>query len=91
MQTKGLTRVVRIGIVAAVFGAGFLCGSVTQRSADAQLKELGAAAVKQAGESGGVMGSAVQLGSAIVDMQQNVDSLQKNIDVLKKIKSSLGG
>jgi hypothetical protein len=91
MQTTRLGRTVRIGIVAAVFGAGFLCGSVTQRSADAQLKELGEAAMKQAGESGGALGSAAQLGTAIVDMQQNVDGLQKNIDVLKKIKSSLGG
>jgi hypothetical protein len=89
MRTRG--QIVRIGIVAAVFGAGFLCGSVTQRSADAQLKELGEAAMKQAGESGGALGSAVQLGTAIVDMQQHVDGLQKNIDVLKKIKSSLGG
>ena len=91
MRTTGLGRAVRIGIVAAVFGAGFLCGSVTQRSADAQLKELGEAAMKQAGESGGALGSASQLGTAIVDLQQHVDGLQKNIDVLKKVKASLGG
>lgn len=84
-------RGVRIGIVAAVFGAGFLCGSITQRSADAQLKELGAAAMKQAGESGGALGAATQLGTAVIDMQQHVDGLQKNIDVLKKLKASLGG
>lgn len=91
MRTTGLRQAARIGIVAAVFGAGFLCGSVTQRSADAQLKELGEAAMKQAGESGGTLGSVTQLGSAIVDLQQHVDGLQKNIDVLKKVKSSLGG
>lgn len=91
MRTKTFRRTLRVGIVAAVFGAGFLCGSVTQRSADAQLKELGEATMKQAGESGGALGSVVQLGTAIVDLQQHVDGLQKNIDVLKKVKSSLGG
>jgi hypothetical protein len=84
-------RVVRIGIVVIVFAAGFLCGSVTQRSADAQLKELGEAAAEKAGGSGGALGSAVQLGKSIVEMQQHVDGLQKNIDVLKKVKSGLGG
>ncbi len=91
MFTSRMNRAVQVGILAGVFAAGFLCGSVTQRSADAQLKELGESAVKQAGESGGALGSAVQLGSAIVDMQQHLDGLQKNVDVLKKIKSSLGG
>ena len=91
MRTNGLRRALGIGIVAAVFGAGFLCGSVTQRSADAQLKELGEAAMKQAGESGGALGSATQLGTAVVDMQQHVDGLQKNNDVLKNLKASLGG
>ena len=47
--------------------------------------------MEKAGESGGAMGSVVELGSAIVEMQQHVDGLQKNIDVLKKVKSSLGG
>lgn len=91
MRNEGLGRALRIGVVAAVFGAGFLCGSVTQRRADAQLKELGEAAMKQAGESGGALGAATQLGTAVVDLQQHVDGLQKNIDVLKKIKASLGG
>jgi len=91
MRTNGRGQALRIGIVAVVFGAGFLCGSVTQRSADAQLKELGEAAMKKAGESGGALGSATQLGTAVVDMQQHVDGLQKNIEVLKKIKASLGG
>ena len=91
MQSRALGQALKIGVVAVVFGAGFLCGSVTQRSADAQLKEMGEAAMKQAGQSGGALGSAVQLGTAIVDMQQHVDGLQKNIDVLKKVKSSLGG
>jgi hypothetical protein len=88
-ETKG--RVIRVGIVGLVFAAGFLCGSVTHRRADAQLGELGKAAMEQAGGSGGALGSAVKLGETIVDLQQHVDGLQKNIDVLKQVKSSLGG
>jgi len=84
-------RALRIGIVGIIFSVGFLCGSVTQRRADAQLGELGKEAMEKAGASGGPLGSAVKLGEAIVDMQQHVDGLQKNIDVLKKVKSSLGG
>ena len=84
-------RIIRVALVGVAFAAGFLCGSVTQHRADAQLGDLGKAAMEKAGESGGVLGSATKLGEAIVDMQKNVDGLQKNIDVLKKVKSSLGG
>ncbi len=84
-------RAVRMALVATIFAMGFLCGSLTQRHADAQLGELGKEALQKAGESGGALGSAVKLGEAIADMQQHVDGLQKNIDFLKKVKSSLGG
>jgi hypothetical protein len=84
-------RIMRVGFVGVIFAAGFLCGSLTQRRANAQLGELGQKALQQAGESGGALGSAVKLGTAIVEMQQHVDGLQKNIDVLKKVKASLGG
>ena len=88
-RTRG--QAMRVGLVLTIFAGGFLCGSVSQRRADAQLGELGKEAMEKAGESGGMLGSAVKLGQAIVDMQQHVDGLQKNIDVLKKVKSSLGG
>jgi len=91
MRTGHIRRALQVGMVAGFFAAGFLCGSVTQRNADAQLGELGEKALEKAGQSGGALGSAVQLGTAVVEMQQHVDGLQKNIDVLKKIKSSLGG
>lgn len=91
MVNRVVGRSLRVGALAVVFSAGFLCGSVTHRNADAQLKELGDAAMKQAGGSGGAVGSAVQLGGAIVDMQQHLDALQKNMDVLKKVKAALGG
>jgi hypothetical protein len=84
-------RVMRVGLVGVVFAAGFLCGSVTQRRADAQLGDLGKAAMEKAGGSGGALGSVVKLGESIVEMQQHVDGLQKNIEVLKKVKAGLGG
>jgi hypothetical protein len=85
------SRPLRMAVVGTIFAVGFLCGSLTQRHADAQLGELGKQALEQAGASGGALGSAVKLGEAIVEMQQHVDGLQQNIDVLKKVKSSLGG
>lgn len=83
----------RVRAVAAtgIFVLGFLCGSVAQRPAQAQWKELGGEVVKQAGQQGGALGSATQLGSAIVDMEGHVSALQKNLDTLKKIKAALGG
>jgi len=84
-------RTLRIVVIRSIFAVGFLCGSVTHRNADAQLGKLGDAAMEPAGESGGALGSAAKLGGAIIEMQQHVDALQKNIDVLKKVKSSLGG
>jgi hypothetical protein len=82
---------VRVGLVGTIFAVGFLCGSVSQHRADAQLGDLGKEALEKAGGSGGMLGSAVKLGESIVEMQQHVDGLQKNIEVLKKVKSSLGG
>ena len=91
-MSRGMrARVARISLVGTIFAVGFLCGSVSQHRADAQLGELGKEAMEKAGASGGALGSAVKLGEAIVQMQQHVDGLQKNIDVLKKVKSSLGG
>ncbi len=84
-------RSLQVGLFVGVFAAGYLVGTTTQQRADAQLGELGQKAMEKAGESGGAVGSAVQLGQSIVEMQQHVDGLQKNIDVLKKVKSSLGG
>ena len=88
---QGVVRGVRVTAFAAVFAAGFLAGSVTHQRADAQLGELGKEALRQAGESGGALGTATQLGTSIVEMQQHVDGLQKNIVVLKKVKAGLGG
>ncbi len=73
-----------------MFGIGFICGSLSQQKADAQLKDLGGAAIKQAAGSG-ALGSVGELGTSIVEMQDHVSGLQKNIDTLKKVQSALGG
>ena len=91
MTTRTTRQGLRVLLIAGVFAAGFLCGSVTQQRADAQLGELGSEALKQAGGTGGALGSATELGSAIVDMQQHVSGLQKNLDTFKKVKAALGG
>ena len=82
---------VTVCALSVTFTAGYLCGSVTQRSASAQVKELGGALVKGAGESGGAVGSAAKLGTAVTDMQEHVNGLQKNIETLKSIQAALGG
>ena len=89
----GMTRrgLVRTGLLASVFAAGFVCGSVAQRPAEAQLGDVGGKVMEKAAGSGGVLGSVAKLGTALIDMQKDVDSLQKNIDTLKQVKSALGG
>jgi len=91
MSGLKLTRMIQIGMIVLVFAVGFLCGSLTQKSADAQLKEIGRAGIQKLGPQGGAAGSVVELGRSIVEMQQHVDGLQKNIDTLKTVQSALGG
>ena len=72
----------------AAFGFGYVAGTVTQRRADAQ--GLGGM-LEQAGKLGGPAGAVAQLGSSIVEMQQQVSGLQKNLDTLKQVQSALTG
>ena len=81
----------RVALVAAVFAAGFLCGSLTQRGAEAQLGDVGGKAMEKGGEQGGALGAAANMGSAITDMQKHVEGLQKNLDTFKQVKTALGG
>jgi len=85
-MTKGIARAKRLGLVVTLFAAGFVCGTLTHRSAEAQLGDV----MKRAGESG-ALGSVGEMGTAILDMQKNVDGLQKNLDTFKKVKAALGG
>jgi len=91
MTRSTMARGFRIGMLVGVFGAGFLCGSVTQHRAEAQLGELGGKAMEKMEQSGGALGAAAKLGAAIPEMQKHVEGLQKNLDTLKQVKAALGG
>ena len=91
MAHGSVARAARVGLVVGLFTAGFLCGSLSQRSAHAQLGEVGGKAMEKAAGAGGPAGSVVQLGTSIVEMQQHVDALQKNLETLKQVKAALGG
>jgi hypothetical protein len=89
---RNVKRMLQVGTLVTVFAVGYLCGSATQRNANADMKDLGGAALKEAaGSQGGSLGSAAKLGTTIVDMQAQVDGLNKNLTVLKSIQSALGG
>ena len=81
-----VVRALQLGMVLGVFATGFVCGALTQGRAEAQIGDV----MKKAGESGN-LGSVGELGSSIIEMQDHVTALQKNLDTLKKIKSALGG
>jgi hypothetical protein len=91
MTRRRLGRSLLAGMLVGTFAAGFFCGSVSQHRANAQVKELGETLMKEASGAGGILGSVSELGSSIVEMQEHVSGLQKNIDTLKKVQSMLTG
>jgi len=84
-------RSFRIAAFAVVFGTGYLLGTITHPSADAQMEQLEKKAMEHAAGAGGPLGAAAQLGETITGLQKNVSELQSHIDTLNKIKSALGG
>jgi hypothetical protein len=78
-------------MILGVFALGFFLGTINQRHAEAQKMPGMGDVLDKAGKSGGSMGSVAQLGSSIVEMQDHVNGLQKNLDTLKKVQSALGG
>ena len=91
MAERRVSRGVRAAVAVGLFAAGFVCGSVSQRPAEAQLGDLEHKAMEKAAGSGGAVGSVAKLGTSIVDMQKEIDGLQKNMEVLKEVKTALGG
>jgi hypothetical protein len=95
IMTGTMQRGIQVGALLTVFAAGYLCGTVSEQRAVADMGGLGnavgGAVAKEAAGSGGALGSAAKLGTAIVDMQSQVDGLQKNLETLKAIKGALGG
>jgi hypothetical protein len=88
MARKTMARAVMIVILFGAFTLGYVCGSVSQPRAHAQ--GIGGI-LEQAGKGGGPLAAAGQLGSSIVEMQDHVSGLQKNIDTLKKVQAALTG
>jgi hypothetical protein len=88
MGKKMIARATVTGIVLGSFTVGYFCGSVSSRHADAQ--GLGSV-LEQAGKGGGPLAAVSQLGSSILEMQDHVSGLQKNLDALKKVQSALTG
>lgn len=91
MRQHSIRRGVLVGLLGGMFVLGFVSGSVSQRSAQAQVPGVGKGILEQATGAGGALGSVAELGSSIVEMQQHVNGLQKNLDALKKVQSALGG
>ena len=81
----------RITTVIGIFGIGYLCGTLTPHTANAQLGDIGGEVMQKAAGSGGALGSVAKLGTTISDLEKHVAGLQKNIDTLKSVKSALGG
>jgi hypothetical protein len=86
-----LARGLMISVMLGLFALGFLVGTVNQRYADAQKIPGVGEVLDKAGKSGGPLGSVTQLGSSIVEMQNHVNGLQKNLETLKTVQSALGG
>lgn len=93
-MTRKLQAATRCVLFAAVFTFGYLFGTM-QSPAQAQLgemgKKMGSDMLGEAAGSNAMLGQATQLGSTIVEMEEHVSGLQKNIDALNKLKAALGG
>lgn len=87
MTKSQFSRGVMTAIIVGVFGLGYVCGSMTQRPAEAQVGGL----LEKAGKLGGPVGSVAQFGSSLVEMQDHITGLQKNLDTFKQVQSSLSG
>lgn len=90
MSRKTILYSARVGMVAGIFAAGYLCGSLTGHSANAQMGDIGSELMQKAAGSGGILGTAAQLGTTITDMEKNISGLQNNLETLKKVKTALG-
>jgi hypothetical protein len=95
MTTTQSWKMAARGLVFAfVFSAGYLMGT-TQAPAQAQLgelgKEMGSGLLEQAAGSEGMLGQVTQLGTTIIEMEEHVTALQKNLDTLNTVKAALGG
>jgi hypothetical protein len=87
MAIRNVSRGLMVAIIVAVFGLGYICGSLPQRQAEAQIGGM----LDKAAKAGGPVGSVAQFGSSLVEMQDHISGLQKNLDTFKKVQASLTG
>jgi hypothetical protein len=87
MTKRKFSRALAIVGIVGVFGLGYVCGSMTQRQAEAQMGGM----LEKAGKMGGPIGSVAEFGSSIAEMQDHITGLQKNLDTFKKVQGSLTG
>ena len=80
MHQYALRRWVFVNLLGGMFLLGFVSGSVRQRSVQAQVPGMG-----------GALGSVTEFGASLMEMQQHVDGLPKNLATLKKVQAALGG
>ena len=66
MRQYRLRRVVLVSLLGGMFVLGFLSGSVSQRSAQAQVPGGAKGVLEQATGAGGALGSVAELGSSIM-------------------------
>jgi hypothetical protein len=87
MTKQKFSRGVMTAVIVGAFGLGYVCGSMTQRQAQAQIGGL----LDKAGKAGGPVGSVAQFGSSLVEMQDHISGLQKNLDTFKQVQATLTG
>jgi len=76
---------------AAFLSAGFLIISMTMQSTNVQLEGMGEEMLKNRVHSVSAVGSVVQPGAAVIDMEKHVSDLQQNIDTPKNVQTATGG
>ena len=87
MHSTNIERLAAVALTMTVFAAGYVCGTMGSSNAEAQMGQLGTQALQGAAGTGSIG----QMGSTLVEMEQHVSGLQKNLDALKKVKAALGG
>ena len=76
---------------AAFFSAGFLIIPMTKQSTNVQLEGMGEEMLKNRVHSVSAVGSVVQPGAAVIDMEKHVSGLQRNLDTSKNVQTATGG
>lgn len=91
MQSKNIQRLAAVAFTFMVFTAGYVCGTMGSGVAEAQIGTMGKDALQGAAQGAVGTSSVGGMGTTLIEMEQHVSGLQKNLDALKKVKAALGG